>query len=1016
IGFFVNTLVLRTDTSGDPGFGELLDRVRQANLAAYANSDVPFERLVELLNPVRSLARNPLFQTMAVFQEADGPVPELPGVRVAAEPVSLPVARFDLTFRFTARESGVDGVVEFSTDLFEQDTVRRMAERLVIVLDSAMSDSTRRISELDVLLPDERFDRWIPAETDLHPLPHLIEAQAARTPDAPAVMCGDDELTYGELNARANRLARHLVGMGAGPEQVIALMMDRSVELIVAVLAVSKTGAAYLPIEPDHPRDRIAFVLADAKPLLVVTGPAESVVDCPVLRLDQCDTTAQADDDLTDADRVAPLSLAHPAYLIYTSGSTGRPKAVVVEHRSVADYLAWTARTYSGPSGVALVHSPISFDLTVTALFTPLVVGGCVRLVSLGQEDPVRLSRSPVTFMKATPSHLPLLQVLPREYSPSRELLLGGEALSGEALRPWRDQHPDVTVFNVYGPTEATVNCAEFRIPPGQQLDPGPVPIGRPQAGARLYVLDESLRPVAPGVPGELYIAGTGLARGYLRRPGLTAERFVADPSGPAGSRMYRTGDVVRRRPDGNLVFLGRADDQIKLRGFRIEPGEVETAMAGHPDVGRAVVMVREDISGDRRLVGYVTASTQDTAVAGSAVRALVAETLPEYMTPADVVVLAAMPLTPNGKVDRAALPPPEGPALSFAGHAHTPREAVLAELFAEVLGLPAVGVHDDFFQLGGHSLLAARLIGRVRAVLGGAQLSIRSLFEAPTVAALAEHMATAPAGDELAVLLPLRTNGNRAPVFCVHPAAGISWVYSGLLRHISAEHPVYGLQAPGFTDPARQLSSVAELAREYLAAVRAVRPTGPYHLLGWSFGGLVAHAMATQLQAEGEQVGLLAVLDAYPPDDRPRYPGDWTPDVILNAVLESLGHPPDTTQPLTPATFLELLADKGSPLAGLDEARVAAMADVFAGNLALAGTFAPGRFEGDLLVFRATGDKTEDDVSPSSWSPYVSGAVRVTEIACRHGELTRPGPIGQVGREIAGRLDNDHPLVRGEH
>ncbi|MGH8881423.1 MAG: AMP-binding protein, partial [Stackebrandtia sp.] len=443
-----------------------------------------------------------------------------------------------------------------------------------------------------------------------------------------------------------------------------------------------------------------------------------------------------------------------------------------------------------------MLHSPVSFDLTVTALYTPLVVGGCVQLAALNEDDtdPAALRKRPSTFLKATPSHLGLLTELPEEFSPTGELMLGGEALHGEALAPWRWRHPAAAVVNAYGPTETCVTCAEYRIEPGQEVPAGAVPIGRPFCYARLYVLDDALRPVPVGVPGELYIAGAGVARGYLNRPGLTAERFVADPFGTPGSRMYRSGDLARWRQDGNLMFVDRVDAQVKVRGFRIELGEVDAAMVAHPDVAQAVAVVREDRPADKRLVAYVV-SAAGRAMDGPGLRAHLGRSLPDYMVPSAVVVLDALPLTPNGKLDRRALPAPD-PGDEAGGRApRTPTEGLLCELFAESLGVARVGLDDNFFDLGGHSLLVTALVARIRNDLGVA-VSIRNLFEAPTPAALAERLGTGTAASVVDVVLPLRAQGSRPPLFCVHPAAGIGWVYSGLLRGLGAEQPVYGLQA----------------------------------------------------------------------------------------------------------------------------------------------------------------------------------------------------------------------------
>ncbi|WP_158924332.1 non-ribosomal peptide synthetase [Streptomyces broussonetiae] len=765
IGFFINTLVLRADLSGDPEVAELIGRVRESDLAAYANQDVPFERLVEVLNPDRSLSRHPLFQTMLVFQNVPEAGIDLPGVRSVMEAVESSSIKYDLAWTFSESRAADDSVtlnghLQFSLDLFDRATVEALAQRLLLVLKAMVTDPTARMSSIEVLGEAERHRvlvEWNETGAVVEPatLPELIQKQVELTPDAVAVVAGGVELSYAELNERANRLARFLIGRGVGPERFVAVEMPRSVELVVALLAVAKAGGAYVPVDPEYPAERIAFMMADAAPVALLTlegvdvgeagGTDVVVLDDPAVVRQVAEQPAA---DVTDDERSASLREQHPVYVIYTSGSTGRPKGVVIEHRSVVDYLSYTRKTYPAAEGVALVHSPVAFDLTVTALYTPLVSGGRIVLAGLEDEDTetaALLSETPNTFLKATPSHLPLLENLPSDYSPSGHLLLGGEALHSEALHKWRAQHPDAVVSNVYGPTEATVNCTEFRIEPGRKLPDGIVPIGRPQSNARVFVLDGGLRPVAVGVVGELYVAGAGLARGYWGRAGLTAERFVACPFGGPGERMYRTGDLVRWLPDGNLVFVGRVDDQVKVRGFRIELGEVESALLAAPGVGQAVVVVREDRPGDKRLVGYVVGSAG--GVDGGGVRAFVGRSLPGYMVPSAVVVLDGLPLTPNGKLDRRALPVPDFSAGGLSGGGRgvrSPQEEILCGLFAEVLGLDSVGVEDNFFDLGGHSLLATRLVSRVRSSFG-AELAIRALFEAPTVAELAVRLSGSP-------------------------------------------------------------------------------------------------------------------------------------------------------------------------------------------------------------------------------------------------------------------------------
>ncbi|WP_432156317.1 amino acid adenylation domain-containing protein [Streptomyces sp. bgisy153] len=770
VGCFANTVCLRTDTSGDPAFTELLGRVRDGDLADFAHQDLPLDRLVEHLNPTRSLAHHPLFQTMLTFQGTEHVHYDLPGLRVAVGTADRAAANVDLSFLFAEDGEALAGTLEYAVDLFDRESAELLAARLVRVLTAAAAAPDTRIGDLDLLDDAERellLHGWQGAPAPAAgpaTLPELFEAQVRRTPDAPAVEHAGTVLTYRELNAYANRLARRLIALGAGPETHVAVALDRSVDQIAALLGIVKTGAAYLPLDLTHPADRIAFVLDDVRPVATLTTSRDGAklpdghrlvtldpdaerqlpldtgpTDCAGLAGPAGSTDVSNGSDVTDAERTAPLTPAHPAYVIFTSGSTGRPKGVVVEHRSLAAYLAWAREAYDSVGGRALVHSPVAFDLTVTGVFAPLTAGGTVELLGLDGRD----GRPPAArpdFVKATPSHLPLLLENDDRLSPARHLVLGGESLMGEVLEQWRARHPEATVVNEYGPTETTVGCTEFRIEPGEPVPAGVVTIGRPVHGTRMYVLDGRLRPVPAGVSGELYIAGDLVTRGYHGRRALTAARFVADPFGPPGARMYRSGDLGRWNRRGLLEFVGRVDHQVKVRGFRIELGEIEGVLGAHPQVRQAAAVVREDRPGDRRVVAYAVPAGPGADEAG--LRRWAAERLPEYMVPADVVLLDAFPATANGKLDRAALPAPERrPAADPAGAApRTAREEILRGLFAEVLGVPEVPVDTGFFDLGGHSLLATRLVGRVRTVFG-ADLSLRTLFEAPTVRDLAARL-----------------------------------------------------------------------------------------------------------------------------------------------------------------------------------------------------------------------------------------------------------------------------------
>ncbi|WP_461087881.1 amino acid adenylation domain-containing protein, partial [Streptomyces deserti] len=771
IGFFVNTLVIRTDLAGDPTVADVLRRVRDTSLAAFTHQDVPFEKLVEELAPARSLARHPLFQVMLTLQNAGGPgggpSAALPGLRTDSIPTDGVAAKFDLdvsmgeTFDAAGAPAGIQGMLVAAADLFDRATAERIAGYLVRVLSLIADDTDVRLSAVDVLDAGERrrvVEEWndTGAAMPALPVPASFEAQAARTPDAVAVLAGDTRLTYAELNARANRLARLLVRHGIGPESSVAVCMRRSADLLVALLAVLKAGGAYLPIDPDHPAERIGYILDDGRPGLLLTsretdagmsGPERIVVDDPRTAAELRTLDVR---DLTASERPVALLPEHPAYVIYTSGSTGRPKGVVVPHGAMANFVAAMGERF--PMGAAdrlLAVTTVSFDIHVLELYVPLLAGAAVVVAQdTAVRDPAAVAalidRFGVTVMQATPALWQALLTEHAEAARGLRLLVGGEALPGTLAA--RMTTVGDTVTNLYGPTEVTVWATAAGLDAGATASQ--VPIGRPVSNTRAYVLDDALRPVPPGSPGELYLAGVQLARGYLRRPGLSAERFVACPFG-SGERMYRTGDVVRWRVDGQLEFLGRADDQVKVRGFRIELGEVEAVLGRHPAVERAAAAVREEAPGDRRLVAYVVADAPDRDDLADAVRAHAAERLPSYMVPSAVVVLDALPLTANGKLDRKALPAPDFAAVAGSGRAPAgPREELLCAAFAQVLGLERVGVDDDFFALGGHSLLAVSLVEHLRE--RGVPVSVRALFQNATPAGLA-----AAAGPEQVTVPP---------------------------------------------------------------------------------------------------------------------------------------------------------------------------------------------------------------------------------------------------------------------
>ncbi|MFJ6671323.1 amino acid adenylation domain-containing protein [Actinosynnema sp. NPDC091369] len=766
VGFFVNTLVLRTDTSGDPTFTELLARVRETDLAAYDHQDVPFERLVEELNPTRSLSRHPLFQVMLVLQNTTAGRVELPGLTAEVAPVDTASAKFDLTLGLreehdaTGAPAGITGSLEFATDLFDRSTATALATRLTRLFTAVITAPDTRISQPDLLDRQERrglLAAWTDtyADAPVDRCAHeLVAAQAARTPDAVALVHGDVRITYRELVDRANRLAHEVVARGVRAGQVVGVLLDRDVDLVVAVLGVLTAGAGYTALDPRFPRRRLAGLVDRTGTPLVVTSAAlaDRLPDVPALVVDEPGTAARVAGHPVTSPEVG-VSPEDVACVMFTSGSTGVPKGVVAPHRALVGTLLSQEYVDFSPDHVWLQCSPVSWDAFALELFGPLLAGATCVLQPGPTPEPAVIdalvARHRITTVHLSASLLNhLLDEYPTALAGVRQIMTGGEPASVAHLRKLLDRHPGVRLVNGYSPVENMIFTVCHQVRP-EDTDLPSIPVGRPIVNKGFYVLDAHLNLLPPGVVGELYMTGVGLARGYLGAPAQTAERFVACPHGAPGERMYRTGDLVRWLADdgaddgvqsGVLHFLGRADDQVKIRGFRVEPGEVSNALTHHPTVRQAAVVVREDRPGDRRLVAYVVAEPGAEPDPAS-LRAHADEHLPEHMRPSAYVRMDVLPRNANGKLDRAALPPPDYLDRPAGRRPATPREEVMCALFAEVLGLDGeVGADDDFFALGGHSLLVTRLISRVRTAFG-AELSIKSVFENRTVAALAERL-----------------------------------------------------------------------------------------------------------------------------------------------------------------------------------------------------------------------------------------------------------------------------------
>ena len=1423
VGFFVNTLVLRTSTAGDPTFQELLGRVRATDLAAYAHQDLPFERLVEVLNPSRSLSRHPLVQVMLAVQNT--PVVDfvLPGLRATVEGRDVGTSKFDLSLMLGERpavegaESGIDGLAEYSADLFDEGTVRAFVDRWLRVLTAVCVDPQIRVGQVEILRDGE-------VETLLggwnHPeprrphrtatLPDLFQGQVARTPEAVALSSAGSEWTYRQLNERANRLAHRLIAAGVGTEDRVALLLPRSPDLIVALLAISKAGGGYLPVDVALPAERIRYMLDDAAVRYVVT--CDDLLDHVPdghrpIRLDAGPTQAALAEaptsDPTDAERLRPLVPGNTAYLIYTSGSTGVPKGVVLTHQGIADLAATQVERFDlAPTSRVLQLASPAFDAMVMEVLMAFAAGAALVIAPAGPigADPLgrllgaeRITHAlipPATLASVPSAALPDLSVL----------LVGGEACPPALVARWSGGR---RMINAYGPTESTICCLTSDPLTGTQTPA----IGRPVTGTRVFVLDDALRPVPPLVVGELYVAGAGLARGYTGPPGLTAERFVADPFGEPGSRLYRTGDRARWRTDGVLEFAGRADEQLKLRGHRIEPGEIEAVLARSPEVDRVAVVPQPGVTGEPQLVAYVvprdeaepapdqeqvgdwrsiydqlyeagadsapeadnfvgwtssydgrpipvdemrqwrdetvarirelrpervleigvgsgllltelapvcasywatdfsaaataalerrvaalpgladrvqlrtqaaddlsglpdsfdtvvvnsviqyfpdadyltavldgalklvrpggrvfvgdvrnlrllrylqtavrllqvrgatrpdavrraveqavllekellvdpgffveygarsadvsavdvrvkagrydnelsrhrydvvitravgpvdpgpegaeqhwwwgrdvraddlrsrlqaahpagvrllcvpnarlvgevaatralaegqtvgvardllvrasgsaepvpdpeqfdrlgpelgyrvavtwsgsddaaldvvfTADTEDrpaigTYLPGSGVGPLInspakahhigtlmerlrsraEQWLPTFMVPSVFVPMSRLPLLPSGKLDRKALPSPDLSTRVTDTPARTPQEQVVCDLFAETLMLPAVGVEDDFFALGGHSLLATRLVSRIHSAFG-VEVGVRALFEAPTPAGMTALIARGDHPDSFSVLLPLRPNGSAAPVFCMHPGGGISWCYAGLMRWLPSENPLYGLQARGVGGTQSLPESLTEMADDYVEQIRAVQPTGRYHLLGWSFGGVVAHAVATRLQADGQDVALLALLDAYPNVDSGRERFD--PAAARAELLSAAGLSGNEQSAAGTERLRTVTRELDVGLANLDQRGIESVIDIFVNNARILRAHRPARFRGDPVFFRAGRVPRTDGRSVTDWTDFVDGEIRRHDVDCEHIDMMRPQPLSEIGRVLSGYL-----------
>ncbi|MDF0668421.1 MAG: amino acid adenylation domain-containing protein [Nitrospira sp.] len=886
IGFFVNTLALRADLSGRQTVRELLALVRQVCLGAYTHQDVPFEKLVEVLQPVRDVSYSPIFQVMFELQNAPASELDIPGLHIGTVDVEPLTAKFDLTLTLCETESGLTASMEYNTDLFSTDSVMRMLRHYELILGDMAARSEAAIEELR-LLTDEEEQRLL---TDWNEGPslqvpdgsfsQLFEARASKTPDSIAAVWLDRRVTYRELNRRANRVAHALLLEGVKPETVVALLGDRNLDFLAMLLGILKAGGIYLPLDAGHPDHRLAHMLGESRaPVLLTTeayrqrvkplteGVAENARPV-LLTIEEIQSSVER-----DCNPGTPWHAAQSVYVIYTSGSTGMPKGAMVEHRGLLNHLCGKVTTLRLTAADVIAQTASQcFDISVWQFLTPLLCGGRVCIVPDDiAHDPVRLLRhveeAGVTVLETVPVLLQGMLDMATdsddcnpELNKLRMVLPTGEVLSGQLCCRWLARYPAIPLVNAYGPAECADDVALHQIIESPDGEAASMPIGRPVPNLELYVLSSSLQPLPVGVAGELCVAGVGVGRGYLRNPAKTAEVFVPHPfAKEPGARLYRTGDMAHYLSNGVIQFVGRMDHQVKVRGVRIELGEVESQLLAHPDVHEAAVVTRKDARGDKRLVAYAAGP-----VSSEALREFLRGRLPDSMVPSVIVVLESLPRNANGKLDRRSLPEPAGrdPRQTLVAP-RTDMETRFAREWAEVLGLPQVGIHDNFFDLGGHSLTAVQLVSRIQRMIGN-PIALLDLFQAPTVAGLAQRI-SGQSDIASSPFVVLQAGREGSPLFCFDPTGTHVSAYQSLAYALGEDRPVYGLPLSWiFSEPWSALS-MDLIAARYVAIIRERQPEGPYHLLGWSNGGSIALAVGRLLEQQGQSLAFLGILDTQP-------------------------------------------------------------------------------------------------------------------------------------------------------
>jgi len=1022
---FVNTLVLRTNLANHPTFQELLARVRQMTKTAYKHSDLPFEKIVKAVEAEQNLNNCPLFQVMFELNPLDSlPLGDENSATLNQEQSSLVVnslklenettTKLDLALVLKETLEGVDGYIEYNANLFEAATIDRLICHFQTLLEGIVTDPEQRISDLPLLTVAERqtlLVDWNQTQKDYPKsacIHQLFEAQVERTPEAVAITFEDKSLTYRQLNGKANQLAHYLQARGVKPDVLVALCVERSLEMVVGLLGILKAGGGYVPLDPAYPPDRVSFMLSDAQvPVLLtqnslLTGLPEHEAQVVCL-----DTDWEAISQLSQDNPVSTVASNHLAYVIYTSGSTGKPKGVQLCHQSVSNFLySMSQQPGLTDQDILVAVTTISFDIAVLELYLPLIMGAKVVLVSRdvatnGAKLLETLTHSGATIMQATPATWRLLLASGWQSTPRLKILCGGEAMPRELANQLLDK--STSLWNVYGPTETTVWSTAHKVEASRLLarsQDAPESIGRPIANTQIYLLDAHLQPVPIGIPGELHIGGDGLARGYLNRPELTQQRFIPDPfSNFPGARLYKTGDLARYLANGNIDYIGRIDNQVKIRGYRIEVGEIEAVLREHPSVREAVVIARENDLGDKRLVAYLVS---EQVISTSELRRLVKDKLPDYMMPSAFVRLEALPLTPNGKIDRRALPAPDTikqePEETFVAP-QDDLELQLTQIWQKVLGISNIGIKDNFFELGGHSLLAVQLFAEIEQIFAK-NLPLATLLQAPTIEGLASILRQEKWSAPCSSLVAIQPNGSKTPLFCIHPIGGNVLEYLNLVKYLGSEQPVYGLQAQGVDGKQTPRKQVEEMAAHYIQEIRTLQPQGPYLLAGFSFGGWIAYEMAQQLQTQGQKVALLAMFDTRSPNLEPQKVS------FVKSVIMRLGHlrqiaPTEKWDYLRIIVRWYLNKDEYKDYLRRQLPESLQNFEVLDANMEASRNYVPSVYPGSITLFRCSiQDPKYSHQHTLGWSELVGG-VEIYNVPSYHDRILREPHVQALAEKL---------------